>query len=102
MQEKSEGQFGGAFSGSQKQQNPHKAGFGDISYLGRGNLNCVLNSLILIIKVSLKYLLEYQLEYHMRLPSELLAACTQSDPERDSLGELGLMPLLPQQKVKSY
>lgn len=40
LQEKSEGPFGGAFPGAQKQQNPHKAGFGGASYLvGRGNLN---------------------------------------------------------------
>jgi hypothetical protein len=39
LQEKSEGPFGGVFPGAQKQQNPHKAGFGGVSYLGRGNLN---------------------------------------------------------------
>jgi hypothetical protein len=40
LREKSEGSFGGVFPGTQKQQNPHEAGFGGASYLvGRGNLN---------------------------------------------------------------
>jgi hypothetical protein len=40
LREKSEGSFGGVFSGAQKQQNPYKAGFGGASYMvGRGDLN---------------------------------------------------------------
>jgi len=48
----SEVPFSGVFSGAQKQQNPHKAGFGGALYLvGRGNLNQATILLIYMINV---------------------------------------------------
>ncbi|NWB21875.1 hypothetical protein HX824_14840 [Pseudomonas sp. D4002] len=37
LREKSEGPFGGVFTGAQKQQNQHKAGFGGASYLEKSD-----------------------------------------------------------------
>jgi hypothetical protein len=56
LKEKSEGSFGSVFTGPQKQQNPHKAGFDGASYLvGWGNLNWRLMVLI-IIKIFVSYI----------------------------------------------